>query len=55
MEPLNLVVPRNLIGQYFDVGDIVTLGSPNNPARDWRTGAPIPHDREFRIVVEAET
>jgi hypothetical protein len=33
-------------------GDIITLGSEGNPARDWRTGIPIPHTQKFKVVIK---
>lgn len=50
MKVLPLEVPREALSEHLRVGDIVTLGTPENLARDWRTGIPVPPTQKFRIV-----
>jgi len=50
--PVNLPVDldSSVFPDGWKYGDIVTLGSKENPARDRRTGAPISPMQQFRLV-----
>lgn len=50
--PRPLYVDPEALSDQLREGDIVTLGSEENPARDWRTGIPVPPDQRFRITVK---
>ncbi len=50
-EPLPLGMSREaMLANDIHEGDIVTLGNPGAPARDERTGIPVPPEQRFRIV-----
>ena len=50
--PMNLPVDieSSSLPDGWKYGDVVTLGSRENPARDRRTGALIPPMQQFRLV-----
>jgi len=50
--PINLPIDltMSVYPDGWKYGDLVTLGSKENPARDRRTGAPIPPMQQFRLV-----
>ncbi len=48
--PMPLEVAEGSIAACGAYGDIVTLGSKEHPARDWRTGIPVPHDQRFILT-----
>ncbi len=54
LPPRDLIVPRGFLSDELREGDIVTLGAPGNPARDERTGIPVPTTLRFRVVGKAE-
>ena len=49
-DPINLLVDSELLSDALCEGDIITLGSKEEPARDWTTGNQIPWDQRFRVV-----
>ncbi len=51
-DPKPLLVDREMLSDALREGDIVTLGNAGDPARDWRTGIPVPPNQRFRITVK---
>jgi len=50
--PMELLVTPELAREIgANDGDIVTLGSRESPAREWRTGAVVPPEQRFRVTI----
>lgn len=45
-----LVRPEVLAETGMQYGDIITVGRPGDPARDWRTGIPLPVEQKWIIT-----